>query len=206
MTIDAEDDASGTPPPEPVSDDGGESDAALLARIATRDREAFALLFRRHAGRVRGFLIRSGLGPSEADEGLQEVMLSIWRRADSFAPARAGAMTWIFAIARNRRADMLRRHRPEPDPNDPMFRPDPEPGGAAVAMAADRDAAVRQALADLSAEQIDVVRMAFYDGLTHAQIAAMTDLPLGTVKSRLRLAMERLRAALGDDFSLELLE
>jgi RNA polymerase sigma-70 factor (ECF subfamily) len=99
---------------------------------------------------------------------------------------------------------MLRRRRPEPDPEDPLFRPDPAPSPAAQAMAAGRDAAVRAAVAGLGADQAEVVRLAFFDGLSHAQIAAMTDLPLGTVKSRLRLAMERMRGALGDGFHTEL--
>ena len=184
--------------------DGDASDEALLGRIAQGDRGAFAQLFRRHAGRVKGYLVRSGFSGTEAEEAVQEVMLSVWRRAATFDPARAGALTWLFAMARNRRIDMLRRRRPEPDPADPLFQPDPDPGAQASAMAADRDAAVRAAMSALSAEQRDVVRLAFYDGLTHAQIAAMTDLPLGTVKSRLRLAMERLRGALGEDFSAEL--
>jgi RNA polymerase sigma-70 factor (ECF subfamily) len=180
------------------------ADEVLLGLIAQGDRGAFAMLFRRHAGRVKGFLVRSGFSMGEADEAVQEVMLSVWRRAASFDPARAGALTWIFAIARNRRVDMLRRRRPEPDPDDPLFQPDPDPGAAARTMAADRDAAVRAAMAELSADQRDAVRLAFYEGLTHAQIAAFRDLPLGTVKSRLRLAMERLRGALGEDFAAEL--
>lgn len=180
------------------------ADEVLLARIAGGDRAAFAMLFRRHAGRVRAYLMRSGIARAEAEEAVQEVMLAVWRRAATFDPARAGALTWLFAVARNRRVDMLRRRRPVPDPDDPLFRPDPDPGAQARTMAADRDAAVRSAMAALSAEQRDVVRLAFYDGLTHAQIAAMTDLPLGTVKSRLRLAMDRLRGALGEDFSAEL--
>ena len=195
MTRDLPD--SETPAPEP-------SDEALLAAIAGGDRAAFAMLFRRHAGRVKGFLLRSGFAGPEADEAVQEVMLSVWRRASSYDPARAGALTWLFAIVRNRRVDMLRRRRPEPDPDDPLFQPDPDPGAAARTMAADRDAAVRAAMADLSADQRDAVRLAFYEGLTHAQIAAFRDLPLGTVKSRLRLAMERLRGALGEDFAMEL--
>lgn len=185
-------------------DDAGPSDESLLGRVAGGDRTAFALLFQRHAGRIKGFMVRGGFAPAEADEAVQEVMLSVWRRAASFDPARAGAMTWLYAIARNRRVDMLRRRRPEPDPLDPLFCPDPDGGGAAEAMARDRDTAVRAALSGLGAEQAAVVRLAFYDGLSHAQIAAMTDLPLGTVKSRLRLAMERLRAALGEDFVMEL--
>jgi RNA polymerase sigma-70 factor (ECF subfamily) len=186
--------------------DGAPGDEALLARIAAADRDAFVLFFRRHAGRVKGFLMRAGCAPAEAEEAVQEVMLSVWRRAASFDAARAGAMTWLFAIARNRRVDLLRRRRPEPDPDDPHFQPEPDPGAAAARMARDRDAAVRIALGTLSEDQRDVVRLAFYDGLTHAQIAAMTGLALGTVKSRLRLAMQRLRAALGEEFATELFD
>jgi RNA polymerase sigma-70 factor (ECF subfamily) len=196
---------TGTPssPNDAPPDDG---DEALLARVSQGDRAAFAALFGRYAGRVKGFLIRSGFPPAEADEAAQEVMLSVWRRADSFDPAKAGAATWIYAIARNRRVDMLRRRRPEPDPDDPLFAPEPEPQPAAAAARRDRDRAVRAALADLNEEQRLVVRLAFYDGLSHGEIAAMIDAPLGTVKSRIRLAMGRLRGALGDGFSEELLD
>jgi RNA polymerase sigma-70 factor (ECF subfamily) len=194
--------------PEPGSLDGadGGDDAALIARIAKADREAFAALFRRWAGKVKGFLIRSGVGHAEADEAAQEVMLSVWRRADSFDPARAGAATWIYAIARNRRVDLLRRRRPEPDPDDPLFAPEPEPPADAAAAREGRDAQVRAALEALPADQALVVRLAFYDGLSHAEVAAMIDAPLGTVKSRLRLAMGKIRAALGDGFAEELLD
>ncbi len=193
-------------PSSPQAEPDPAGDEALLARVAAGDRAAFAALFARYAGRIKGFLIRSGFPPAEADEAAQEVMLSIWRRADSFDPARAGAATWIYAIARNRRVDMLRRRRPEPDPEDPLFAPDPEPQPAATAQRRDRDRAVRAAMTGLTEEQRLVVRLAFYDGLSHGEIAAMIDAPLGTVKSRIRLAMGRLRAALGDGFAEELLD
>lgn len=193
------------PQPEPAAPDpAGLSDEALLARIAARDRAAFAALFDRYAGRVKGFLIRSGFRAAEADEAAQEVMLSVWRKAESFDAAKAGGATWIYAIARNRRVDMLRRRRPEPDPDDPFFTPDPEPAPHDAAARAARDAAVRAALAELTPEQREVTRLAFYDGLSHAEIAAILDAPLGTVKSRIRLAMARLRAALGEAFQEEL--
>lgn len=190
-----------------ASDPFAESrDEALIALVVARDREAFATLFGRFAGRIKGFMIRSGLNHGEADEAAQDVMLSVWRKADSFDPARASAAGWIFAIARNRRVDMLRRRRPEPDPEDPLFRPDPPQAADMAVSAADRDRAVRAALTELSEEQREVVRLAFFDGLSQAQIAAMTDQPLGTVKSRMRLAFGRLRAALGADFGQELLD
>lgn len=191
--------------PAPASA-GDASDESLLARIALRDRAAFAVLFGRWAGRVKGFIARSGVSLAEADEAAQEVMLQVWRRAETFDPCRAAAATWIYAIARNRRVDMARRRRPEPDPDDPQFRPDPEPGGFALRAAAERDGAVRAALAGLGPEQLEVVRLAFYEGLSHAEVAQALALPLGTVKSRLRLAMARLRGALGPGFAEELLD
>ena len=103
-------------------------DAALLLRIADRDREAFALFFDRYAGRVKAFLISAGVAGQDADEVAQEVMVAVWRRADSFDPAKAAVSTWVFAIARNRRIDLFRRRsRPEPDPH--CFNPTPSPGG-----------------------------------------------------------------------------
>jgi len=182
------------------------TDEELLARVGlTQDRDAFAELFRRHAGRIRAFLMKSGAQAGEADETAQEVFVSVWRRAASFDPAKASAATWLFAIARNRRIDLIRRRaRPEPDPNDPLFTPDPPAPAERVLSDQSRDAAVRGALAELPDAQRAIVGMAFYDGLTHAEIAAELDLPLGTVKSRLRLAFGRLRGALGGEFRAEL--
>lgn len=182
------------------------TDEELLARIgAAQDRAAFAELFRRYAGRIKTLLIKTGATPGEADETTQEVFVSVWRRASSFDPARASAATWLFAVARNRRIDLIRRaKRPEPDPDDPLFAPDP-PAPAELALSArSRDEAVRRALEDLPDAQRGIVRMAFYEALTHAEIATREDLPLGTVKSRLRLAFGRLRDALGGEFRKEL--
>jgi RNA polymerase sigma-70 factor, ECF subfamily len=181
------------------------SDADLLAAIAARDKAAFSALFGRYAGRIKGFMMRSGASAQDADEIVQDVMVSIWRRASSFDPARAGAATWVYAIARNRRIDLIRRQmRPAPDPEDPLFQPDPEPDPADSAAAAGRDKRVREALAGLSDDQREVVRLAFYAGMTQTEIAEAVGAPLGTVKSRLRLAFARLRGALGEDFAEEL--
>lgn len=182
------------------------SDEALIARIAGGDRSAFDALYDRYAGRIRGVMMKAGAALDEAEETAQEAMLSIWRRADTFDPARAAAPTWIFAIARNRRIDLIRRRtRPEPDPHDPLFHPDPPESSETLAAAAARDAALREAVAGLSREQREAVWLSFFAGLSHTEISERTGAPVGTIKSRLRLAGDRLRATLGDAFMEELL-
>ncbi len=186
--------------PPPPDGSAALSDADLLRSVAAQDRAAFVALFERYAGRVKGFMIRSGASAQDADEIAQEVMVAIWRRAGTFDPDRAAASTWIFAIARNRRIDLIRRaRRPEPDPLDPLFQPDEEPDGLARVTAAERDEAVRACVAALAPEQRAVLVASFYGGLSHGEIAERFGLPLGTVKSRIRLAFERLRGTLGDD-------
>ncbi|MEM8787082.1 MAG: sigma-70 family RNA polymerase sigma factor [Pseudomonadota bacterium] len=175
------------------------SDSDLLALIATQDRAAFAELFGRFATRVKAFMLRAGTADDEADEIAQEVMVTVWRKAHLFDPAKAAVSTWIFAIARNRRIDRLRaRARPEPDPEDPLFRPDPEPSGLETLSTQQLAARMREAIGSLPEEQRIVLRAAFYDGLSHGEVATLLDLPLGTVKSRIRLSFKHLRGQLGD--------
>jgi len=183
-----------------------EEDKRLLLAVATtRDRAAFRALFGRFAGRVKGFLMKGGAPGDLAEELAQEVMLTVWRKAAQFDPAKASVSTWIFTIARNRRIDSLRRQaRPEPDPGDPLFQPDPQLDAEAELRSASRDLRVREALAALSADQREVVALAFFAGLSHTEIAERLDAPLGTVKSRLRLAFLRLREELGKAFAEEL--
>lgn len=198
--------------PDRARDDGrrdgpgdGAADAELLGRIAAGDRAAFAAFFARYALRVKAFLMRRGARADEADELAQEVMLTVWRKAATFDPARASASTWLFTVARNRRIDLARRQaRPEPDAEDPLFQPDPEPDGADLVGRGQRDGRVREVLALLPQEQRDILLVAFYEGLSQTEIAERLGLPLGTVKSRTRLAMARLRTALGDTFREEL--
>jgi RNA polymerase sigma-70 factor, ECF subfamily len=181
------------------------SDAELIARVVRRDRSAFVALFDRFAARVKAFIMRGGASEADADEIAQDVMVLVWRRAETFDPTRAAASTWIFTIARNRRVDMLRRtRRPAPDPEDPLFQPEPEPDGFTRADAAESGARIRAGLAELPEEQRAVLVSAFYDGLSHAEIADKLGLPLGTVKSRIRLAFRHLRGALGEGLAEEL--
>lgn len=181
-------------------------DAALISRIAqAKDKAAFAELFRRYGLKLKAFMIRSGAAPDVAEEAAQETLIAVWRRAETFDPERASATAWLFAIARNKRIDLLRRGaRPEPDPEDPSYRPDPEPPSDQRLAAERRDQAVRAALVELTADQREVVMLSFYAGCAHAEISDRLDIPLGTVKSRLRLAFGKLRAALGSEFRDEL--
>jgi RNA polymerase sigma-70 factor (ECF subfamily) len=174
--------------------------ASLIEAVARhRDRAAFAALFAYFGPRVKAWMLRAGCNPTAAEELAQETMLAVWQKARLFDAARAGASTWIFTIARNLRIDALRRER---HPSDLMVDPIDEPEAPMQAdralVIAQQDARIRSALSLLPAEQADVIRKAFFEDKVHAEIEKELGIPLGTVKSRLRLAMNRLRATLGD--------
>ena len=172
--------------------------AAWLEAVARRrDRAAFTALVRHFAPRIRAYLLRGAGDPARVDDVLQETFAAVWQKAHTFDSGRAGVAAWIFAIARNRRIDAFRRdRRPEYDPLDPAFLPDPRPDGEQAVAARQRVDAVRSALAALSGDQREVLRLSFYEGETYAAIAVRLGVPLGTVKSRARLAFRRLRATL----------
>ena len=172
---------------------------ALLAAIAARgDREAFAALFAHFAPRVKGFLLRLGLPDAQAEELAQETLLTVWRRAEQFDPATNGAAAWIFTIARNLRVDAVRRDRLAPRLELMAEEPPPPPAADTVIQSVQHTDRVHAALATLPPEQAEVVRLSFFDDRPHAEIERALGIPLGTVKSRLRLAMTRLRAMLDD--------
>lgn len=180
----------------------GPPDAARLSRLIvavgeSRDREAFAELFGHFAPRIKAYLLRRGADPAAAEELAQEAMIMVWRRASTFDPARSAASTWIFTIARNKRIDALRREkRPDYDPEDPSLVPEAPPAADRAVEVTQQAERLAAAIAELPEEQAALVRMAYYEDKAHGQIAEETALPLGTVKSRLRLAMGRLRKAL----------
>lgn len=185
-----------------TEDRGGPAEqAALLTAVATRgDRQAFAALFRHFAPRVKSYLLRLGCEAQVAEELTQEVMVSVWRKAASFDPGQASAATWIFAIARNRRIDALRRDRGRVlDGDDPALWPQAPAAADDVVEQAQAAVKVRAALRSLSKEQAEMIRQAFFEGKAHGVISADTALPLGTVKSRLRLALARLRRTLEEE-------
>ena len=173
--------------------------SALIVAIAERgDRAAFATLFNHFAPRVKSYMVSLGAPPEMAEELAQEAMLIVWRRAGAFDPSRAAASTWIFTIARNLRIDASRRdRRPPPDEDPSMATPAPTWPDAVITATQD-EARIASAIETLSADQARVVREAFFSDKAHSEIATDLDLPLGTVKSRLRLAMARLRTLLGE--------
>jgi len=170
----------------------------IVAIAQRRDREAFASLFAHFAPRVKSYLLRLGAGTEIAEELAQETMLTVWRRAAAFDPQRAAASTWIFTIARNLRIDVARRERRPPPAEDASQVPAGPPSPESAMAALQDEGRVAAAIACLSTEQLQVVRLAFFSDKPHSEIAAELSLPLGTVKSRLRLAMARLRSLLGD--------
>jgi len=176
-----------------------DSFADMIGAIAARaDRLAFAALFEHFAPRVKSYMLRLGAEPQQAEELAQETLLSVWRKAAAFDRAKAAPSTWIFTIARNLRIDAARRSRRGEPVEDPSDEPDADPSPDAVLAAAQAEGRIREALGALPPEQAQVVRLSFFSDKPHSAIADELQLPLGTVKSRLRLAMGRLRDLLGD--------
>ena len=167
--------------------------AELVARVRDRqDKAAFAALFRHFAPRVKAFLMKSGAGATLAEECAQDVMATLWQKAHLFDPTRASVATWVFTIARNRRIDALRKSR-RAEPEDLDWRPEAEPDQAETLMAQQETDQLGRALAQLPEKQRKLIERAFYGELSHSEIAAETGLPLGTIKSRIRLALDKLR-------------
>jgi len=174
---------------------GAADHAAWLLRVARQqDRAAFAALFGHFGPRVKSYLLKLGADAATAEDLVQEVMLTVWRRAATYDPAQAGVATWIFTIARNKRIDGLRRGpRADFDPNDPALVPETPASPDDEAAAVQWESAIADAVAAMPREQAEILRLAYYEDISHSDIAARIGVPLGTVKSRLRLAMGRLR-------------
>lgn len=172
----------------------------LIDAIAQqRDRAAFGKLFAYYAPRVKGYLMRRGATTELAEELAQEAMLIVWRKASLFEADRATASAWIFTIVRNLRIDQLRRDRLMVDEDEIPEQVDTRPPSDHVIDTARRSARLRAALATLPPDQAEVVRLSFFDDRTHADIERALGIPLGTVKSRLRLAVAKLRNLLEGD-------
>lgn len=185
---------SAAPPQAPESNDDF---VHLVERIReNHDRAAFAQLFRHFAPRVKAFLMKSGADAGLAEECTQEAMATLWTKAHMFDPSRASVATWVFTIARNRKIDAIRRQR-RPEPEELPWGPEAEPDQADVMSLRQESEKLAEAIAALPEKQKDLIQRAFFGDLTHNEIAEQTGLPLGTIKSRIRLALERLRHAMG---------
>ncbi len=174
---------------------------AMIRAVAERgDRQAFAALFRYFGPRLKSHLLRQGFGDGACEDIVQDAMLSVWRKAASFDPAKANASTWVFTIARNLGIDRLRREArliSVAEPQTPE-EPDPTPGAEADLSFRQDEARLRVALAKLPVEQARVIEMSFYNDNPQSAIAETLGVPLGTVKSRVRLALQRLRQLMDD--------
>ena len=167
--------------------------AGLLLKVRDQqDRAAYSALFQHFAPRVKAFLMRSGAGAALAEECAQDVMATLWQKAHQFDPARASVATWVFTIARNRRIDALRKTR-QVDPEALDWGPEPAPDQAEALAVQEEMEQLARALVALPSKQRTLIERAFYGELSHSEIAAETGLPLGTIKSRIRLALDKLR-------------
>jgi RNA polymerase sigma-70 factor (ECF subfamily) len=172
----------------------------LEAVAADQDKAAFAKLFSHFGPRLKAYLLRLGADDAMAEEVAQDVMVTVWRKAQLFDRTKSSAATWLFRIARNRRIDVLRRKRAiNVDTETLVIEDENLPNPNETLDEAKRQARIKAALAKLPQQQLQLVELAFYTELSHSQIAEETGLPLGTVKSRIRLAFGRLRRILEED-------
>jgi RNA polymerase sigma-70 factor, ECF subfamily len=173
----------------------------LLSRIASdRSDEAFRKLFEEYGPRIRSYMLRNGADAATAEELAQETLLTVWTKAGLYSVEKGNASAWIFTIARNLRIDRLRRQTPWQELTDEQAQSLPSEEVApddAVSQAERRDR-VRAVLATLPPDQLEVITLAFIEGLSHSIIAERLALPIGTVKSRIRLAYQKVRHALED--------
>lgn len=174
--------------------------ADLLYRIAEkRDPRAFSELFDIYAPRLKSYMLRQGADGATAEELAQETLLTVWRKAQLYSGEKGSASTWIYTIARNLRIDRIRRETPWqelPEGHNEEASDDPAPDEQVSGR--ERQARVQDALTTLPKDQYDVVALSYLEGLSHSEIAERLDLPLGTVKSRMRLAYQKLRESVED--------
>jgi RNA polymerase sigma-70 factor (ECF subfamily) len=169
----------------------------LIARIAeSRDRAAYAALFTRFAPKLKAFVMGQGLPPQEAEDLAQDAMLNVWRKAHLFDPAKATAVTWIYSIARNLRIDAARKAKRARDLPDDLWQGDGDKPADQELIDDQSARSVSALIGALPPDQQTVLKMSFYEDLSHGDIAKALSLPLGTVKSRLRLALTRLKSAM----------
>ena len=186
-------------PPARPPNDAESLQAEMIRGVAEGDNQALASLYDATSRTVYGLLLRILSDPSSAEEVLLDVYAQVWRQAASYCPERGRPLAWLTTIARSRAIDRLRRGRNEQQRAVPLDEAARATGGESVeegVRAGEVRAVVRAALDALTPEQRDVIELAYYGGMSHSEIAAARGLPLGTVKTRTRLGMMRLREML----------
>jgi len=178
----------------PGASDDARADIALLGRVIARDGRAIGELYDRHSRLLYGLILRILRNRSEAEEVLQEVFVQVWTRADTYNVELGAPVAWLVRIARNRAIDCLRRRRPENDIEDAVVSVEHD-----LVSETDRSRTiekVRGALQEMPAPQRSALEMAYFEGLTHSEIAGKTGEPLGTIKTRIRTGLLALRKVL----------
>lgn len=183
-----------------ILNDGMQPEPALwvddLLRIRDqRDEAAFIKVFQHFGPRVKAFLMKTGMDAALSEECAQEVLVTVWNKAHLYDASRASPSTWIFTIARNKKIDVLRKQK-RPEPEDLTWGPEAEPHQEDILGLQQESEQLGRALRDLPAKQRELIEKAYFGDLSHSEIAEQTGLPLGTIKSRIRLALERLRHSL----------
>lgn len=188
------------PLPSPTGSPGPATDAALVRQILEHRPEALGELYDRHAPGLLALARRVLGGSSDAEEVLQEVFLHVWNNAGRYDPARSSVSTWLVLITRSRAIDRLRSRKVVERVHEAAHLEDPGEHASSEGLESvfirERRERVKSELDKLPPEQRQVLEMAFYEGLSQAEIAGRADLPLGTVKTRTLLAMKKLRSAL----------
>jgi RNA polymerase sigma-70 factor (ECF subfamily) len=190
------DNSFAAPPQPPTTPDPNE---LVLAIAQRQDKSALAQLFSLYGPRVKSMMLKLGASDALAEDLVQETFLTVWRKAGLYSNQRGAVSTWIFTIARNRRIDQIRRQSNKPYEDLETLELESDlPLGSALVEQNEVIARVTAALDRLSPDQREVVRLSFINDMPHGEIATALGIPLGTVKSRLRLAYERLRPLLED--------
>lgn len=171
--------------------------AEALVRVGAQDREAFEVVYSRTSAKLFGICLRILHNQSDAEGTLQDVYVTVWRKAGGFDPDRASPITWLATIARNKAIDRLRKRRySQPIDDDVLEIADSAPSSLALVETAEDGRRLAECLGELDEDQAGIIRRAFFGGATYAELAAHDDVPLGTLKSRVRRGLMRLRGCL----------
>lgn len=178
-------------------------DEALVARLRERDASALESLYDRHSRPVFSLALKMLGDVTAAEEVVQEVFLKLWRHPERYSAERGRFRTWLLGVTHHRTIDALRSRRAElahrgdyDDPGDALLIPDGDPDPAELAWLSVQQDTIRKALQELPDVQREAIELAFFKGLTHSEIAAYLHEPLGTIKTRVRLGMQKLRLTL----------